>query len=68
MGTRELMVLGCIISMLKRGDHFVGKVCGLELQVVKTCRCSAGDKKFKDIDRIQNPATRSFTFRCTGMV
>ena len=27
---------------MKKGDLFVCEVCGLELQVFKTCRCSAG--------------------------
>ena len=26
------------------GDRFVCEVCSLELEVVRTCRCSAGDE------------------------
>jgi hypothetical protein len=29
---------------MKTGDHFVCEVCGLELQVVKTCKCTAGEE------------------------
>jgi hypothetical protein len=31
-------------SEMKKGDLFLCKTCGLELQVTKTCSCGAGGK------------------------
>lgn len=29
---------------MKKGDLFTCKICGLELQVIKTCSCNAGEE------------------------
>lgn len=33
-----------VCSQMKEGDRMVCESCGLELQVVKSCSCSAGEE------------------------
>jgi len=38
----EKIMANC--AEMKKGDVFTCKICGLELQVVRTCSCTAGEE------------------------